>query len=104
MLDPQDGWTRNVTIDEFAFENQVAWSDGPFGSLNRLEEYDAVVLFAAGNDILAQLPLLRDLATRMKASVIQTRRVKLVWQGESSSEQLQDGCTKCYKTSSLITM
>lgn len=90
MIDPQRGWTRNVTSNDSAFENQVAWLDGPFGSPYRLEEYSNVVLFASGNGIFAQLPLLKDLATGLKASAIQTRRVKLVWQAESSNEQLQE--------------
>ncbi|KAK3045382.1 hypothetical protein LTR09_012999 [Extremus antarcticus] len=75
---------------EDTFENQVAWLDGPFGSPYRLEEYSTVVLFASGSGIYAQLPLLKDLATGMKASAIRTRRVKLVCQAESSNEQLQE--------------
>ncbi|KAK3045702.1 hypothetical protein LTR09_012747 [Extremus antarcticus] len=90
MIDPQRGWTRNVTSNDSAFENQVAWLDGPFGSPYRLEEYSTVVLFASGNGIFAQLPLLKDLASGLKASAIRTRRVKLVWQAESSNEQLQE--------------
>ncbi|KAK3047165.1 hypothetical protein LTR09_011367 [Extremus antarcticus] len=90
MIDPQRGWTRNVTSHESVFKDQVAWLDGPFGSPYRLEEYSTVVLFASGNGIFAQLPLLKDLASGLKASAIRTRRVKLVWQAESSNEQLQE--------------
>ena len=73
-----------------AFTNQVAWLDGPFGSSYRLEEYTTVILFASGNGIVAQLPLLRVLATQLKDSVFRIRRVKLVWQTEISNEQLQE--------------
>ena len=101
MIDPQRGWTRNVTSNDSAFENQVAWLDGPFGSPYRLEEYSTVVLFASGNGIFAQLPLLKDLATGLKASAIRTRRVKLVWQTESSNEQLQEWMHEILKDEQL---
>lgn len=90
MIDPQRGWTRNIASNGSAFENQVAWLDGPFGSPYRLGEYSTVVLFASGKGIFAQLPLLKDLTTGLKASAVQTRRVKLVWLAESSNEQLQE--------------
>ena len=89
MIDPQHGWTRNFMAQHSAFENQVAWLDGPFGPSYRLEEYSTVILFASGNGIVAQLPLLRGLATKLTDSAFQIRRVKLVWQTENSNEQLQ---------------
>ena len=90
MMEPQHGWTRKVMADQSIFENQAVWLDGPFGVSYRLDQYSTVILFASGNGIVAQLPLLKDLATKSKASNIETRRVKLVWQTETSNEQLQD--------------
>jgi hypothetical protein len=90
MIDPQHGWTQNFMAQRSAFENQVAWLDGPFGSSYRLEEYSTVILFASGNGIVAQLPLLRVLAGRLTDPAFQIRRVKLVWQTENSNEQLQE--------------
>ena len=90
MIDPQHGWTRSFLAQHSAFENQVAWLDGPFGSSYRLEEYSTVILFASGNGIAAQLPLLRGLAAQLTDSAFQIRRVKLVWQTENSNEQLQE--------------
>ena len=90
MIDPQHGWTRSFMDQHSAFTNQVAWLDGPFGSSYRLEEYTIVILFASGNGIVAQLPLLRVLATQLKDSVFRIRRVKLIWQTEKSNEQLQE--------------
>jgi hypothetical protein len=90
MIDPQHGWTQNFMAQRSAFENQVAWLDGPFGSSYRLEEYSTVILFASGNGIVAQLPLLRVLAGRLTDPAFQIKRVKLVWQTEKSNEQLQD--------------
>ena len=70
------------------FENQPAWLDGPFGSSYRLEEYSMVMLFASGNSIFAQLPLLKGLANGLKRSAVKTRRVKLIWHTEVYYKQL----------------
>ena len=73
-----------------AFANQVACLDGSFGSSYRLETYSTVIIFASGNGIVAQLPLLRVLVTQLTDMAFQIRRVKLIWQTESSNEQLQE--------------
>lgn len=90
MIDPQRGWTRSITENISAFEDQMAWLDGPFGSPHQLQEYSTVLLFASGNGIFAQMPLLKDLTTGLKTSSIRTRRVKLVWEGRTSNPKLQE--------------
>ena len=90
MIDPQHGWTQKFMAQHSTFENQVVWLDGPFGSSYRLEEYTTAILFASGNGIVAQLPLLRHLATKLRDAAFQIRRVKLIWQSERSNEQLQE--------------
>ena len=89
MIDPQHGWTRSIMDQHSTFDDQVAWLDGPFGSSHRLEEYSTVLLFASGNGVAAQLPLLKVLATQLTDAASRIRRVKLVWQSEKSNEQLQ---------------
>ena len=89
MIDPQQGWTRSVMARQSIFTNRIAWLDGPFGTPYRLEEYGTVILFASGNGIFAQLPLLKGLAEGFKTSSVKTRRVKLIWQKDDYNEQLQ---------------
>ena len=90
MIYPQQGWTQSVMARQSVFTDQVAWLSGPFGLPYRLEEYGTVILFASGNGIFAQLPLLKRLAEGLKCSASKTRRVKLVWQTDIFHKQLEE--------------
>ncbi|KAK3646858.1 hypothetical protein LTR56_008346 [Elasticomyces elasticus] len=90
MLDPQRGWTKSVTKHASLFENKMAWLDGPFGQSNCLEQHGTVVLFASGNGIFAQLPLMKGLVVGSRSAAVKTRRIKLIWQTDKYHAQLQE--------------
>lgn len=89
MIDPQRGWTKTMHTYSSVFKDKIAWLDGPFGHSYQLEEYGTVILFASGNGIFAQLPLLKGLVERSKFAAVKTRRIKLVWQTDTYHEQLR---------------
>jgi hypothetical protein len=84
MMHPQQGWTKRVKVMglESIFTNRRVWLDGPFGWPYGLQEYDSVLLFASGNGVFAQLPLLKGLTEGLKLSAVKVRMIKLVWQTE----------------------
>lgn len=90
MIDPQRGWTKSIYTHPSYFKDKIAWLDGPFGRSYRFGEYGTVILFASGNGIFAQLPLLKGLVEGSKSAAVKTRRIKLIWQTDKYHGQLQE--------------
>lgn len=90
VMRQQRGWTRSVTSGESSTTNRLAWLQGPFGSSYELQDYGTVIMFASGDGIFAQLPLIRSLVDLSKISATKVRRMKLVWQTDEYHDQLQE--------------
>ena len=71
---PQQGWTHKVASIRVDLLDKAVWMGGPFGRRYRLEEYDFALLFASGDGIFAQLPLMKSLVARTART-----KIKLVW-------------------------
>ncbi|KAM3414189.1 hypothetical protein BST61_g10848 [Cercospora zeina] len=71
-------------------DNRHVWLDGPYGLSLRLEDFGTVLLFASGDGIFAQLPLLKGLTDSYRQRTARTRRIKLVWLTSTFNERVQE--------------
>lgn len=90
MIRSRRGWTKSIIDNSGFLLTRAVWLDGPFGIPLCLENYGAVLLFASGDGIFAQLPLIKGLTEAYKSSSAKTRRIKLVWLTTELNEQLQE--------------
>jgi len=89
MIDPQRGWTQQITRHSDTLIGTRAWLDGPYGRSCDLERFGCVLLFASGTGIFALLPIVKRLSELVRASAANTRRIKLVWQTTEYHDQVQ---------------
>lgn len=114
VVRPQRGWTRVLAGLRTACKNdpgvsgsaneparavvdrksalvcpQPIWIDGPFGVAPDLVHYNTFVLFAGGDGIFAQLPLVKFLTDKAKTAAGDVHRVLLIWGADGPHSMLK---------------
>lgn len=80
VIEQRHGWTAQISKQPQELLGTSAWIQGPYGQAPDLSTYGYILMFATGDGVLAQLPLIRALTDAHKLDDVKTRSIKLVWQ------------------------
>lgn len=98
VIQPRKGWTRQLldicqhqsrqqhNLEGEIDPNTSVWLGGPFGQAYNLEDYSFIILFATGNGIVAQMPLLKAFASR---GIGHQQKIRLIWDTKSVHDLAQ---------------
>ena len=83
----QDDAEAILSSDNFPSRSIYAWSEGPYGNLHHLNEYETLLLVAGGSGVSFTLPIMLDIVRRRKTMVspsgssepVATSRVTFLW-------------------------
>jgi predicted ferric reductase len=72
---------------------------GPYGSLTNYQDYGAVLMFASGIGIAAQVPHIKELFDRFTQGTARTRRIHLVWKTKKEGQSHPALSYSCFANS-----
>jgi NAD(P)H-flavin reductase len=97
LVQPRNGLTRDLETSRTT--SHLTLISGPYGSLTNYEDYGAVLMFASGIGIAAQVPHFKDLFYRFAQGTARTRHMHLVWKTKNEGQSHPPSSYFCFANS-----